>query len=70
MREREDVRHEIRGDTFLLKFPNLKVITKIYGQSQMSANFWYFYTVCIFVFVLMTLKIYIFPLFVLFSVRT
>jgi hypothetical protein len=27
-------------------FPNLKVITEIYGQSQMNANFWYLYTVC------------------------
>jgi hypothetical protein len=26
-------------------FPNLKVITQIYGESQMSANFWYYYTV-------------------------
>jgi hypothetical protein len=29
-------------------FPNLKAITEIYGQSQMSANFCYFYTVCSF----------------------
>jgi hypothetical protein len=26
-------------------FSNLKVITDIYGQSQMRANFWCFYTV-------------------------
>jgi hypothetical protein len=27
-------------------FPNFKVITEINGQSQMNANFSYFYTVC------------------------
>jgi hypothetical protein len=26
-------------------FPNLKVITDVYGQSQMRANFWCFHTV-------------------------
>jgi hypothetical protein len=50
-------------------FPNLKVITEIYGQSQMNANFWYFYIVCHFFNFCITLKIDIFPFFVLFSCK-
>jgi hypothetical protein len=50
-------------------FTNLKVITEIYDQSQMNAIFWGFlYCVPIFYF-FMTLKIEIFPFFVLFSCK-